>query len=322
MGKEAIHFRQAVTPQAGALLPPGEVSILAQAGTLLPLGEGSYLSQAGSQASTPLPLGEGSIVSQASSQVVTSKAGAQLTSGEASNLSQAGSQAGSQLPSGEGSSLVAGRQASQASQAVGRLVTPLSPKEGGSLVASPASQTGVHLPPARVNSSQAGQLGSQGTRSGRCSARQRPLQASLGNSTASQADSAGTWDSSPTPHPPNRLPQGSSPEDPNPKWVINLSNKPLTPAQRSVLVKEPNFAVSPKQPPNLEYITAIEAACTKLSQQDVEELRAEVNRVLRSSHTSKPNLTKAQNLAFKETKKGQGPHSPYCRQGGSYGNYG
>ena len=42
----------------------------------------------------------------------------------------------------------------------------------------------------------------------------------------------------------------------------------MTPAQRSVLAKGPNFAVSPKQPPNLEYITAIEAACTKLSQQD------------------------------------------------------
>ena len=69
--------------------------------------------------------------------------------------------------------------------------------------------------------------------------------------------------------PPNRhnSPQGSSPlEEPNPKWVINLSSKPLTKAQRSVLAKGPNFAVSPKHLPNLEYITAIEAACTKLSQ--------------------------------------------------------
>ena len=97
------------------------------------------------------------------------------------------------------------------------------------------------------------------------------------------------------PYPPNRLPQGSSSEDPNPKWVINLSSKPLTPAQRSVLAKGPNFAVSPKQLPNLEYITAIKAACTKLRQQDAEELRAEINRVLRSSHLPKPNLTKAQN---------------------------
>ena len=73
--------------------------------------------------------------------------------------------------------------------------------------------------------------------------------------------------------PPNRhnTPQGSFPlEEPNTKWVINLSSKPLTPAQRSVLAKGPNFVVSPKHPPNLEYITAIEAACTKLSQQDAE----------------------------------------------------
>ena len=50
----------------------------------------------------------------------------------------------------------------------------------------------------------------------------------------------------------------------------------------------PNFVVTPRQPPNLEYITAIEAACTKLSQQDAEELRADVYRVLRSSHPPNP----------------------------------
>ena len=92
----------------------------------------------------------------------------------------------------------------------------------------------------------------------------------------------------PSPTPPSRSSQGSSNEEPNPKWVINLSNKPLTSAQRSVLAKGPNFAVTPRQPPNLEYITAIEAACTKLSQQDAEELRADVNRVLRSSHPPNP----------------------------------
>ena len=83
----------------------------------------------------------------------------------------------------------------------------------------------------------------------------------------------------------HHTPQGSSSlEEPNPKWVINLSSKPLTTAQRSVLAKGPNFAVTPRHPPNLKYITAIEAACTKLSQQDAEELRANINWVLRSSH--------------------------------------
>ena len=61
--------------------------------------------------------------------------------------------------------------------------------------------------------------------------------------------------------------------------------------------------VTPRQPPNLEYITAIEAACTNLSQQDAEELRANINRVLRSSHPPKPNLTKAQTLALRELKR-------------------
>ena len=60
--------------------------------------------------------------------------------------------------------------------------------------------------------------------------------------------------------------------------------------------------VSPKHPPNLEYITATGAACTKLSQQDAEELRADINRVLRSSHP-KPNLTKAQNLILRELRR-------------------
>ena len=77
----------------------------------------------------------------------------------------------------------------------------------------------------------------------------------------------------------------------------------MTPAQRSALAKRPNFAVTPRQPPNLEYITAIEAACTKLSQQDAVELRADINRVLRSSHSPKPNLIKAQNLALRELKR-------------------
>ena len=45
---------------------------------------------------------------------------------------------------------------------------------------------------------------------------------------------------------------------------------------------------------------AIEAACTKLGQQDPEELRAEINRVLRSSQL---NLTKAQSQAIRELKR-------------------
>ena len=160
----------------------------------------------------------------------------------------------------------------------------------------------ANSPPVTNNSSRASQAGHsnnpprasrQGTRH---SPRHQPNQPSPEACATSR-------EGTPSSTPPSRSNQGSSNEEPNPKWVINLSNRPLTPAQRSVLAKGPNFAVTPRQPPNLEYITAIEAACTKLSQQDAEELRADVNRVLRSSHPPKPNLTKAQNIALRELKR-------------------
>ena len=193
------------------------------------------------------------------------------------------SQAGTDLPSGEGSN-----------SAISQAVLPFPDDSTSSKAGSEAtthtcagespSQAGNNLP--------SSQTGSKVTRSGRenprHSVRQRALQASQGNSTASQADSAGSWESNPNLILQIGFPKGLPPEDPNPKWVINLSSKPLPPAQRSVLAKGPNFAVSPRQPPNLEYITIIEAACTKLHQQDAEEPRAEVNRVLRSSHPQNP----------------------------------
>ena len=70
----------------------------------------------------------------------------------------------------------------------------------------------------------------------------------------------------------------------------------------SVLAKGPNFVVTLRHPPNLEYIRAVKAAYTKLGQQDVEELRAEINRDLRSSHP-KPNLTIAQSQFIRELKR-------------------
>ena len=99
----------------------------------------------------------------------------------------------------------------------------------------------------------------------RCPPNHRSTQASQEVNTTSQEGNTSI-------SPPSRPPQGSSKEEPNPKWVINLSNKPLTPAKKSVLAKGPNFVVTPRQPPNLEYITVIEAACTKLSQQDERNL--------------------------------------------------
>ena len=227
----------------------------------------------------------------------------------ASQASQAGSQAqaGTHLPLGEGSKLVASQATQAGRQAVVQAGSPFpsdsaSSQAGSEVTTNPTCwgnpfPNRQQPPPSHASSPVT-------TRSGRHrhSVRQRPPRLPRGTALPPRQTALVPRKATPL-LPPNRLPQGSSPEDPNPKWVINLSSKPLTPAQRSVLAKGPNFVVSPQHPPNLEYIIAIEAACTKLSQQDAEELRAEVNRGLRSSQFPKPNLTKAQNLALRELKR-------------------
>ena len=263
LGKEAIYLRQ-----AGTLLPPREGSSICQAIAHLPPREGSN----SPLATAHHPTGEGS-----NSPLAT----AHLPPREGSRSSQATAH----LPS---------RQAGSSSQATAHL----RPWEGNS------SSQSTTLPPQGEGSgnSQAGKYARSGRQGFRHSTRHRAPQTSQENSSTSQADSTNSQEGNSSPTIPSRLPQGSSNEEPNLKWVINLSSKPLTPAQRSVLAKGPNFAVSSRQPPNLEYITAIEAACTKLSQQDTEELRADINKSPKVLSPPKPNLTKAQNLALRELK--------------------
>ena len=62
--------------------------------------------------------------------------------------------------------------------------------------------------------------------------------------------------------------------------------------------KGSNYA--PKNPPHLDYITAIESACQMLDHQEAKELRADINRLLRCSHPPKPNLTKAELQALSQ----------------------
>ena len=45
---------------------------------------------------------------------------------------------------------------------------------------------------------------------------------------------------------------------------------------------------------HFEYISATEQAYHKLKQQDVEEPRSDINRVLKRSHTPRPNISKAE----------------------------
>ena len=78
----------------------------------------------------------------------------------------------------------------------------------------------------------------------------------------------------------------------NNKWVINLSKTTVTKGQEFLLAKGPNFALFPSNIPSTDYITVEESVCNKLKEQEAQELRADINSLLRRACTPKPNLTK------------------------------
>ena len=84
------------------------------------------------------------------------------------------------------------------------------------------------------------------------------------------------------------------------RWVVNLSQQPLTQAQETVLAHGPNFAVTPKTPPFKEYITAVEVACQSLKPSEADEFRAEIARILKQTKPAKPNISKEEWKAIKE----------------------
>ena len=89
-------------------------------------------------------------------------------------------------------------------------------------------------------------------------------------------------------------------------WVRNLSKIPLTDAEERLLAHGPNFSVVPREPPILEYITAIEKSCTQLQQGKAEELRGEIKAILKKISTSRPNksnITKEEHQAMRKLKK-------------------
>ena len=89
---------------------------------------------------------------------------------------------------------------------------------------------------------------------------------------------------------------------PDTKWVINLSNTPLTEDQEALLKHGPNYAITPRRPPYEEYIKAIETACLSLDAKLAEELRLDMYRVLRHPRQLKPNVSKGEMAAIKQLK--------------------
>ena len=76
----------------------------------------------------------------------------------------------------------------------------------------------------------------------------------------------------------------------------------MTEAQERLLAHGSNFAIVLREPPVLEYITAIERTCSQLQQGKVEELRGKFKAILKKTPPSKPNITKEEHQALRQLK--------------------
>ena len=85
--------------------------------------------------------------------------------------------------------------------------------------------------------------------------------------------------------------------------MINISSKPHTAVQESLLAHGPNYAVVPRGPPIVECVTVVEQVCQKLTPGEADELRVEVKTILKKTPASRLNLTKEEQKAIGELKR-------------------
>ena len=90
---------------------------------------------------------------------------------------------------------------------------------------------------------------------------------------------------------------------PRAKWVINISSRPLSTAQESLLACGQNCAVVPRGPPIVECITEVEKVCQKLGQGVADELRGRIKIILKKARTPRQNITKEECKAIGELKR-------------------
>ena len=75
-------------------------------------------------------------------------------------------------------------------------------------------------------------------------------------------------------------------------WVVNLSSRSLSDAEKTLLKKGLNFAVTPGNIPATEIIAKVEAAVRQLDAEQADTVRRAVNSILQQADLPEPNITK------------------------------
>ena len=87
------------------------------------------------------------------------------------------------------------------------------------------------------------------------------------------------------------------------KWVINISDKPLTADEEKLLAHGPNYAIVPRDSPIVQYVAAVENACTWLEEGKAEEFRVQVKAAIQRIQKPKPNINRGERKVIAKLKK-------------------
>ena len=86
-------------------------------------------------------------------------------------------------------------------------------------------------------------------------------------------------------------------------WVVNLSSRFLSDAEKALLKKGLNFAVTPANIPATEIIAKVEAAVRQLDAEQADTVRRAVNGILQQAEPPEPNITKEMRDVLKNLKE-------------------
>ena len=85
--------------------------------------------------------------------------------------------------------------------------------------------------------------------------------------------------------------------------MVNLSSGSLSDAERALLKKGLNFAVTPANTPATEIIAMVEAAVRQLDAEQADTVRGAVNGILQQAEQPEPNITKEMRDALKSLRE-------------------
>ena len=100
-----------------------------------------------------------------------------------------------------------------------------------------------------------------------------------------------------------RTAEGTRPRQPDDRWIVNLSSRTLSAAEREVLARGLNFAPAPRRIPVTEIVTAVEDGLRRANHFEAQLARTRIVGCLNRARPPPTNLSPAEHKAIKLLKE-------------------